>query len=119
MSFIIRVILTALAVIGVAYLLPGAHVQDYVTALIVALVLAVLNAFLKPILVVLTIPITIITLGLFLFVINAALILLAAHFIDGFHVDGFWWALLFSVILSVAVSIMESIIGSGKRKRRW
>lgn len=114
MGFFVRVVLTALAVLGCAYLLTGVEVRDFVTALIVAVVLAVLNAVLKPVLVVFTIPITVLTLGLFLFVINACLILLTAHFVEGFAVDGFLWALLFSVILSVAVSILESLTGKNR-----
>jgi putative membrane protein len=69
----------------------------------------VLNAIVKPLLVILTLPITIITLGLFLLVINAAIILLGDYFLEGFKVDGFWWALLFSILLSVVSSILYSI----------
>jgi putative membrane protein len=74
----------------------------------VALVLAILNAIVKPILILLTLPLTILTLGLFLFVINAVIILLAGSFIDGFVVDGFWWALLFSLLLSIITSLLTS-----------
>lgn len=115
MKFLLKLIISALVVLGCAYLLPGIEVDNYIAALIAAVVLALLNAILKPILVVLTIPLTIVTLGLFLLVINAAMILLAAYLIDGFHVDGFWWALLFSIILSIAVSIIESVTGTSKK----
>jgi putative membrane protein len=92
-----------------AYLLPGVSVETYLTAIWVAIVLALLNGFLKPLLVILTIPVTVVTLGLFLLVINAAIILLADNFVDGFVVNGFWWALLFSLVLSVITSVMEGL----------
>jgi len=108
MNFLIRIIISALVAFGLSYILKGVHIDGFITALIVALVLAVLNALVKPILVLLTLPITIITLGLFLFVINALIILLCDKLIDGFSVDGFWWALLFSILLSIVSSILYS-----------
>ena len=84
-----------------AYLLPGAHVTSFSTALIVAFLLAILNALLKPILVFLTLPVTIMSLGLFLLVINAVIILVIDQLVDGFNVDGFGWALGFSLIISL------------------
>jgi len=108
MNFFIRLLISALVAFGLSYLLPGVHIDSFVTALILALVLAVLNMLLKPIMVILTLPITIITFGLFLLVINAAIILLASKLVGGFKVDGFWWALLFSILLSVATSILQS-----------
>jgi putative membrane protein len=108
MNFVIRLLITALVAFGLSYLLPGIHIDSFFTALIVALVLAVLNALVKPILIILTLPITIITLGLFLLVINALLIMLGSKLVDGFQVDGFWWALLFSILLSVTTSILSS-----------
>ncbi len=109
MSTIISFLLNGLAIMLTAYLLPGVSVTNYVTALIVALVLIIANMIVKPILVVLTIPITIFTLGLFLLVINAIIILLADYFVDGFRVDGFWWALLFSIILSIFNSLFSDL----------
>ena len=106
---IIRFLLNGAAIMLTAYLLPGVTVKDYWTALIVALVLAIVNIVVKPILILFTIPITVITLGLFLLVINALMILLVDYFIDGFYVDGFWWALAFSVILSVFNSLFSDI----------
>jgi putative membrane protein len=107
MNFILRIIITAVVAFALSYVLKsGIHIDEFTTALILALVLAVLNAILKPILIILTLPITILTFGLFLFVINAAIILLAAKFVDGFKVDGFWWALLFSLLLSVITSML-------------
>ena len=113
MNFLIRIIITALVAFGLSYLLDGVHIDTFITALILALVLAVLNALVKPILVILTLPITILTLGLFLLVINALIIMLGARFVDGFKVDGFWWALLFSILLSVVSSILYS---AGKKE---
>ncbi len=106
MNFIVRIIVSAAVAFGLSYILRGIHIRDFGTALILAVVLAILNAIVKPILIILTLPITIITLGLFLFVINALIILLAARFVTGFTVDGFWWALLFSLLLSVLSSIL-------------
>lgn len=110
MNFVFKILLSALAVLGIAYILPGVTVDDYVTALWVAVVVGLLFSILKPILVVLTLPVTILTLGLFLFVINACLILIADHFIDGFHVTGFWTALLFSILLTLFESVLYKLI---------
>ncbi len=109
MNWIIRFLLNGLAVVLTAYLLPGVDVTDYWTALIVALVLSIANVVVKPILIIFTIPITILTLGLFLLVINAMIILMADYFVDGFSVDGFWWALLFSLILSLFNSMFGDL----------
>ncbi len=111
MKFIVQLIISTLAVLITAYLLPGVQIEgnNFFIALKVAAVLAFLNAIIKPIMIVLTIPITIVTLGFFLLAINAFIILLASRLVDGFHVDGFWWALLFSLILSVVTSILESV----------
>jgi putative membrane protein len=109
MNWIVRFLLNGLAVVLTAYLLPGVSVEDYWTALIVALVLSIVNIIVKPILILLTIPITILTLGLFLLVINAFIILLVDSLISGFYVDGFWWALLFSLILSVFNSLFNDL----------
>ncbi len=113
MKTIVKIIISAIAVMISQYLLPGVHVANFTTALLVAVVLSVLNSILKPILIVLTIPITFFTFGLFLLVINAGIILLASHIVaefkmDGFKVDGFWWALAFSIILSLVTGILES-----------
>jgi putative membrane protein len=107
MKFIIRFLLSGLAVLLTAYLLPGVTVENYGYALLVAVVLSLVNAIVKPVLVFLTIPITIVTLGLFLLVINAVLILLVDYFIDGFAVTNFWWALAFSLILSLFNSMFS------------
>lgn len=111
MKFLIQLVISTLAVLISSYILPGVSIKDnsFFTALVVAAVLAFLNAVIKPIMIILTIPITVVTLGLFLLVINALMIMLAAKIVDGFKVDGFWWALLFSLILSLTTSILESI----------
>lgn len=106
MNFLWKILISALAVILASYLLPGVHVEDFLTAVLVAIVLAILNGILKPILVILTIPITIMTFGLFLLVINAIIILFVGNFISGFVVDGFWWAFIFSIILSFISYLM-------------
>ncbi len=111
MGFIIKILLTGVAVLVCSAFLPGVEVNGYGGALIVALVLAILNAIVRPILVLLSLPITIITLGLFLLVINALIILLADNLIDSFSVDGFLWALIFSIILSVITYIIDMITG--------
>lgn len=115
MNFIIRFLLNGLAVLATAYILDGVAVDGYVTALIVALVLSAANAIVKPILIVLTIPITVVTLGLFLLVINALIILLVDYLVPRFEVDGFWWALLFSLILSVFNSLFDDLTKEKKR----
>jgi len=115
MNLIIRLLVTAGLVILLSHFLPGVAVSGFSAALIVAIVLALLNAIIKPILVVLTIPITIITLGLFLLVINAIIILIADAFISGFAVNGFFIALLFSVLLSICQSIVNSLLTEDKK----
>lgn len=104
--------LSAFAVVITAYILPGVQVDDFLTAIILSLVFALLNVTLKPILIIFTIPLTVFTLGLFLLVINALIILMADSIVPGFQVEGFWWALLFSVILSVVTSLLDDIRGS-------
>lgn len=111
MKFLARLITSALAVIVTSYLLPGVHVDGAITAIIVAAVLAFLNAIVKPILIVFTIPITVVTLGLFLLVINALMIQAAEEIVPGFSVDGFGNAFLFSIVLSVVNAVFESIAG--------
>ena len=110
MNYLFKVLLTALAVLLIAYFLPGVDVDDYGTAIWVAFIVGILFSILKPILVIKTLPVTIVTLGLFLFVINAAMILLADNWIDGFNVSGFWTALLFSILLSFFESVLHKLI---------
>lgn len=110
MNFIVRLLITAAAAYGLSKVLSGVHINDFTTAIIFALVLAVLNVLVKPILVILTIPVTIITLGLFLLVINAIIILIADKLMDGIAIDGFWWAFIFSLVLSFLSSILTSLV---------
>ena len=107
MNFLVKTFITTLAVVITSYLLGGVSVDSFVTALVVAFVLGVLNMILKPVLILLTIPVTVMSLGLFLLVINAFIIQLAAYFVTGFQVNTFWWALLFSIILSVVSWFLE------------
>ena len=102
--------MSALAVVILSKVLPHVFVDSYTTAIIVAIVLSLLNFIVKPILVLLTLPVTILTLGLFLLVINAVIILLADNLIDGFTVDGILWAILFSLLLSFLQSILFSLL---------
>lgn len=106
MKTIIRWIISALAIGVTAYLLPGVHVDGAVAALVLAVVLGAINTFIKPILVVLTLPLSILTLGLFMLVLNALLILLATFFVPGFSVDSFWWALLFGIVLAIVHTVL-------------
>ena len=93
-----------------SYLLPGIHVSTFWIALLVALVLSLLNVFLKPLLVLITLPFTVFTIGLFLVVINAVIIMIASAWVKEFKGDGFWWALIFSIIVSLITSIREKLI---------
>ena len=117
MTFFIRILLSALAVVIASYLLPGVGVDGFFAAIIIALVIALLNFVVKPILVVLTIPLTVFTLGLFLLVINALIILMADAIVPGFYVDGFWWALIFSLLMSLVNSLLIDLSGGEDRKR--
>ena len=109
MGFIVKLLLTGVAAVVASYLLPGVHIDTILTALILAVVLALLNAVVRPLLVILTIPVTILTLGLFLLVINALIILLADYLIAGFEVDGFLWALIFGIVMAVITAILDMI----------
>ena len=117
MNFLVKLLISTLAVIITAYLLPGVEVKNdsVFIAIIVAAVLAFLNSILKPILIFLTIPITVFSLGLFLLVINAFIIMLADKLVDGFAVKNFWWALLFSIVLSIVNGILSRLGKTGSR----
>jgi putative membrane protein len=111
MKIIIRILITALALVLVANLIPGIEVENFYAAIIAALILGLLNIFVKPLLVLLTLPITILTLGLFMFVINAGLFLFASSFVKGFSVDGFLPALIGSLLVSIISAIGNSLLG--------
>lgn len=100
MRFLLKILITTVNAFILAHILPGIKIDNFFDAVIVAIVLAILDAFVKPLLILLTLPATILTLGLFLFVINAVIILIAEHFVAGFHVQHFGYALLFSILLS-------------------
>lgn len=110
MKVIIKLLITAVVAYFLPKILSGVQVADFTSAIIFAIVLGLLNLIVRPILSLLSLPITILTLGLFSLVINALIILLADRFTEGINVDGFWWALIFSVALSVITSILEKIL---------
>lgn len=107
MDFIIRLLLNTVAVMITAYLLKGVTVKNFLSALFVAILLGIVNAIIKPILVILTIPITILTLGLFILVINALLIKLVDVLVPGFSVKNFGWAILFSIVLWLVNTVIN------------
>ncbi|MGG5208187.1 phage holin family protein [Chryseobacterium sp. MIQD13] len=113
MNLIIRLLITAIVAYLLTKVLPGVHFEGFSSAIIFAIVLGILNIFVKPILGLLGLPLTIITLGLFALVINALIILIADYFIDSMVVDGFWWALIFSVLLSFVTSLANSMFSDG------
>jgi len=117
MNFLLRIVIIALVAFGLAYVLSGVYVDTFWTALVFALVLAVLNVLVKPILIILTLPLTIITLGLFLFVVNTLVVLLASRFVDGFQIANFWWGLLFALLLSFITSVVFKEMDKEKKKK--
>lgn len=107
MNFIINLLVSALVVFVLANVMPGVAISGYGSAIIVAVVIGLLNAIVRPILGILSLPINILTLGLFSFVITAVIILLASAIMgNSFHVDGFWYALLFGVVLGIVNSVV-------------
>lgn len=118
MNFIIKILISTLAVLVTDWLLDGVTIANgsFTTALIVALVLAFLNAIVKPALVILTIPITVFTLGIFLLVVNVIIVYLADKLVDGFSVKSFWSALWFSIVLSIITGVFERMKGNDVRR---
>jgi putative membrane protein len=116
MGFIIKLLITAVAAYLAASILSGVDIRDVETTIIVALVLALLNTFVKPVLILLTIPVTIATLGLFLLIINALMVKWAAALVDGFTVDNWWSALLFSLIVSFVSYVLNGIISKEREQ---
>lgn len=111
MNFLIKTVISAAAILLLGFLLPGVQVDGQIMyAILIALVLSFLNSLVRPILIFLTLPATIISLGMFLLVINAVIILIADKFLDGFSVNGFWWALLFSILLSIINSVSNKVL---------
>lgn len=116
MKLIIKLLTSAVAVFIIANILPGVTLVDPIKdALIVAVVLAILNVILKPILIIFTLPITIVTLGLFLIIINAIIIKIASNLINGFSVDSLWIAILFSILLSILQSFLNALLKKDKK----
>ena|SRR5581483_9194868 len=110
MNLIIRLLLNALALIATAYLVPGFHVANFQTAIVAAIVLAIINTFIKPVLVFLTLPITMLTLGLFIFVVNAVVLWIATAIVPGLTVDGFLPAILAALVLSVISTALSMLV---------
>jgi putative membrane protein len=110
MKFLINLLVSAAAVFASAYILTGVSVDSFVTAILVALVLGLLNAFIRPVVMVLTLPINVLTLGLFSFVVNALLVLLVAMVVPGFVVDGILWAVIFGIVLAVVTAVLDAIV---------
>lgn len=106
-SWGLRLIARTLAAFGTAYILPSVDLDQFTTAIWLAVLLALLNSTLRPLLILLTIPLTVFSLGLFLLVINAGLVMLASDWVDGFSVDGFWSAMAFSLLYSTISSLLE------------
>jgi putative membrane protein len=111
-SLLLRLMVNTLSVFATAWLLPGIVIADFMSALVVAIVLALLNVTLKPFLIIITLPFTIVTLGLFLLVINAAVIMLAQNWVDGFTVTSWLWAIVFSFVMSFINSILYKLGGN-------
>lgn len=111
MKTLIHFVVSAIAILISAYLLPGVYVNGILAAFILAVILGVINTFIRPVLVVLTLPLTVVTLGLFILVINALLIMLASYIVPGFTVAGFWYAFLFGIVLAVVSYVLEMFEG--------
>jgi putative membrane protein len=110
MNFIIRLLVNAVALLIVAYFLPGVHVDSFLGAIIAALILGIVNAILRPILFILTLPLQILTLGLFTLIINGFLFWLVAHMGIGLRVDGYWSAFLAAIVLSIVSFVLSWLV---------
>lgn len=115
-KFLTKLLITTFAAMAVAYVLKGVHIDSFLTAFVVSVVLALLNTFIKPILILLTLPFTVLTFGLFLLVINVLIIKWTASLVNGFNVDSWWHALLFSMLLSIFAAIIEALVGDHIKK---
>ncbi|MEO8960985.1 MAG: phage holin family protein [Ginsengibacter sp.] len=111
MKFILKLLITAVVAYGLSMILnPHIIIDSYWTALLFVLVLAILNAIVKPVFIIFTLPITIVTLGIFLLVINVLMVILAGKFVSGIHIDGFFWAFIFGLLLSFLSSAINNFI---------
>ena len=117
LNLIYRILFNALGIILIAEVVPGINVSGVYAAIVTVIVLGLLNAVVRPILFVLTLPITIVTLGLFAFVLNAGIFLFVASFIEGFSVDGFWYALLGSLLMSIVSTLGSRWLREDKPKQ--
>ena len=117
-GFLLRVLIVAAGLWVASKIVPGVNIADAKTLLIAALLLGIVNAFVRPVVVILTLPLTILTLGLFLLVINAAMLSLVAWMLDGMSVDGFWPALFGAIIVSITGWAASSFIGDRGRVER-
>ena len=118
MNYILKILLSAIAVFVLANIVPGISIESYTTAILVAIVLGLLNTLVRPLLIFFTIPLTLITLGLFLLIINAIMVLLSDYFISGFNVSGLFSAILFSILLSLTQSVLYKLLDNTK-KTHW
>ena len=109
MKTIIHFLISTLAILVTAYVLPGVHVSGFVSAFVLAVILGVINTIIRPILILLTLPLTIFTLGLFALVINALLVMLASSIVPGFTIDGFLWAFVFGIVLAVVSFVLGAL----------
>ncbi len=116
MKLLIRMVISTIAVLVTDMLLAGVQLGEFPAALWVAIVLGFLNAVVRPLLILLTLPVTLVTLGLFVLVINAGMVMLTAQLLDGFHVRNFWWALAFSVVLWAVQGFLLAIDGGEKKQ---
>jgi len=116
-GILIRWLITTLAILAVPYLVSGVRVDSYGSAMVTAAILGILNAVIRPVLIILTLPLTILTLGLFILVINALLFELAGAVVHGMHVDSFWSAFFASIIVSIVSWILNSVVAGGKGEK--
>ncbi|GET33521.1 membrane protein [Prolixibacter bellariivorans] len=108
MNVLAKIVINTIAVLVVSYILPGIEISSFFDALVVAVVLALLNLLVKPVLIILTLPLTIVTLGIFLLILNGLIVMLAGALVDGFYVSGLFWAIIFSLL----VSLVNAILGA-------
>jgi len=117
MRFLVRLLLNGIAIIVAAWLLPGIHITSPFAGLVAGIILGFVNAIVRPVLFVLTLPFTLVTLGLFIFVLNAICCGLTAWLVPGFSVDGFWWALLGALLVTVVSWILNGVFVGGRERR--
>jgi putative membrane protein len=117
MRFLARILLNGIAILVAAYFLPGLTIDGPEAALLAGAILGIVNALVRPVLFVITLPFTLLTLGLFIFVVNAACLALTAWVVPGFHVDGFWWAVIGALLVSIVSWVLNGLfIGRAERR---